>query len=163
MDAKFLQAVEKTLGFEGGYANDPADPGGETNFGISARAYPHLNIKALTKQAAIEIYYRDYWQALGCDMITDPAVAGGVFDMAVNAGPVAAVRLLQRTLNRIGPDGLAEDGKLGIKSLEAANEFPQPALLAAELKLSRIAYYVDLAIKKGMGRFLAGWVRRALA
>ncbi|MBI5843910.1 MAG: hypothetical protein HZB23_04475 [Deltaproteobacteria bacterium] len=48
------------MAHEGGYVNDPADPGGETRFGISRRAYPNEDIKALTRERAAEIYYRDY-------------------------------------------------------------------------------------------------------
>ncbi|WP_425526518.1 glycosyl hydrolase 108 family protein [Xanthomonas oryzae] len=51
------------LSHEGGYVNDPRDPGGETQWGISKRAYPELNIRALTRDQAIEIYRRDYWGA----------------------------------------------------------------------------------------------------
>jgi len=43
MTAPFQQAFERTIGFEGGYANDPRDPGGETKYGISKRAYPALD------------------------------------------------------------------------------------------------------------------------
>lgn len=46
---------------EGGYVNDPVDPGGETKYGISKRSFPELNIKDLTKEQAAIIYYRNYW------------------------------------------------------------------------------------------------------
>jgi lysozyme family protein len=164
MDEKFKCAIERTLAFEGGYVNDPDDPGGETNFGISKRSYPKEDIKHMTRDRAIEIYNEDYWMRYGFELIVDPAIAGTVFDKVVNMGSKQAVLLLQRTLNRLGaPSKLAEDGALGMQTLEAVNEYPHQALLLAELKLTVIGFYTDLAIKKGMQKFLAGWVRRALA
>ena len=58
---EFKDAVKIILKHEGGYVNDPVDPGGETNMGISKRAYPYLNIKELTKKDAEDIYFKDYW------------------------------------------------------------------------------------------------------
>ena len=62
MDERFLVAVEVVLTHEGGYTNNPADPGGETNYGISKRSYPQLDIKALTREQAVEIYRQDWWE-----------------------------------------------------------------------------------------------------
>jgi lysozyme family protein len=55
----FLEAVAHLLHDEGGYVDNPADPGGETNFGISKQSYPDVDIKNLTAEQATEIYYRD--------------------------------------------------------------------------------------------------------
>ena len=65
----FDQCFEKVIGFEGGYTLDPKDPGGETNWGISKRAYPSIDIKNLTREGAKEIYKRDYWDRAQCDKI----------------------------------------------------------------------------------------------
>jgi len=81
----FDQAVEFTLRWEGGYENDPDDPGGETNWGISKRAYPNLDIKNLTKEQAIVIYESDYWIPSGCSLWEWPLNLI-VFDTAVNCG-----------------------------------------------------------------------------
>jgi lysozyme family protein len=81
----FDQAVTFVLEREGGLSDDPTDPGGLTNFGISQRAYPDLDIRHLTVEGATAIYKRDYWDAAGCDALT-PAVALAVFDSAVNCG-----------------------------------------------------------------------------
>lgn len=81
----FLQAFAVVVGEEGGYVNDPKDPGGETKFGISKRAYPNLDIPQLTLAQAQEIYRRDYWNALGCDELTWE-MALVTFDCAVNQG-----------------------------------------------------------------------------
>lgn len=79
----FNYCVEQILKHEGGYVNDPRDPGGETKFGISKRAYPTLNIKDLTKEVAIEIYRRDYWNRIDK---TFPELNLIAFDCAVNQG-----------------------------------------------------------------------------
>jgi len=59
--ANFDKVIDKVLINEGGYVNDPHDSGGETNFGISKRAYPNVNIKELTTAGAKSIYKKDYW------------------------------------------------------------------------------------------------------
>lgn len=82
----FETAFEIVLGHEGGYSADPQDPGGETKFGVSKRAYPHLDIKNLSIEKAREIYLRDYWFGAGCDVIADEALAILLFDCAVNQG-----------------------------------------------------------------------------
>jgi lysozyme family protein len=81
----FQQAVEFVLAREGGYANDPADLGGETNYGISKRAHPDLDIKNLTVEQAREIYRASYWIPAGCDGFS-PGWALAIFDTAVNCG-----------------------------------------------------------------------------
>lgn len=88
----FEKAFEIVIGVEGGYSNDPNDPGGETMFGISKRAYPNLDIKALTLDDARAIYLRDYWRPAGCDQIEDDALAILVFDAAVNQGVTRALK-----------------------------------------------------------------------
>src|SRR5690606_39725856 len=89
-DERFLRAVEVVLEHEGGYVNDPRDPGGETNWGISKRAYPDLDIANLTRTDAIAIYYRDWWQRYEYDRLKDDAVVTKLLDMAVNMGPATA-------------------------------------------------------------------------
>ena len=84
-------------GYEGGYVNDPKDPGGETNFGISKRSYPRLDIGRLTWADAKVIYKKDFWDAvrgdelpLGVDLV--------VCDPAIHSGPGFAIKLLQKAL-----------------------------------------------------------------
>lgn len=78
---------------EGGYAHHPSDPGGETKFGISKRSYPHLNIRDLTPQDAVRIYYDDYWKdewgKLGF------ALAACMLDTSVNMGMGRANQFLK--------------------------------------------------------------------
>lgn len=85
----FQAAFDLIVGIEAGYVNDPHDPGGETKFGISKRAYPNLDIANLTLEDARAIYQRDYWERCGCDSMSwERALC--VFDMAVNQGQGAA-------------------------------------------------------------------------
>ena len=92
----FTLAVTFVLQHEGGYSNDPVDPGGETNYGISKRQYPNLDIKGLTRQDAVGIYKRDYWDALNCgDMSFD--IACVVFDTCVNMGAGRAKDFLEKS------------------------------------------------------------------
>lgn len=81
----FNAAFEIVVGIEAGYVNDPQDPGGETKYGISKRAYPELDIANLTIDQAKEIYRRDYWDRCACDTLSwERALC--VFDCAVNQG-----------------------------------------------------------------------------
>lgn len=104
----FDTAFDRLIGNEGGYVNHPADPGGETNWGISKRSYPTVDIKNLSRAQAKEIYRQDFWLAAGQDIA--PAVAFQVFDAAVNHGISTAIRFLQRAV------GAADDGHWGPNS-----------------------------------------------
>lgn len=84
-DDVFSYALGVVLESEAGYVNDPRDPGGETNFGISKRSYPDLDIAALTREDAAAIYRRDYFDAIGANNLP-PALAVVGFDIAVNHG-----------------------------------------------------------------------------
>lgn len=81
----FDKAVTFTLGWEGPYENDPDDPGGETAWGICKRSYPNLDIASLTREDAIEIYRKDYWEAAGCPLWPWPDNLV-LFDSSVNCG-----------------------------------------------------------------------------
>lgn len=158
MDERFKKAVELVLQHEGGYVNDPQDPGGETKYGISKRSYSRLDIKHLTRDMATQIYYDDWWNRHGYSMIADEELAAKVFDMAVNMGAKRAHMILQEALNRTTPWRLSVDGILGPLTLEAVNNHPYPPLLLAELRLGAISFYLGL----NKPRFISGWIRRAL-
>lgn len=81
----FNKALKFVLRWEGGYTNDPNDPGGETKYGISKRSYPELDISKLTLKQAKEIYYQNYWLKAGCDGLPFPFNIC-VFNCAVNCG-----------------------------------------------------------------------------
>ncbi|MCE5336962.1 MAG: hypothetical protein LLG06_20475 [Desulfobacteraceae bacterium] len=156
---RFARAVEQVLLHEGGYRNDPRDPGGETHFGISKRTYPALNIRDLTREQAEAIYYRDWWVRFGYGAIDDDPLAAKVLDLSVNMGPGAAHKLLQEALNETAGADLPRDGVMGANTLSAVNTHPCPKLLLATVKLLAVRNYLRI----GKQRYLAGWIRRAIA
>jgi lysozyme family protein len=102
----FDKAFKLVIGAEGGYVNDPRDPGGETKFGISKRQYPNLDIKNLTLEQAKEIYYRDYWLPIEAGRLHE-RLAIYYFDCAVNQGVPTAKKLMQQHC------GVTADGVIG--------------------------------------------------
>lgn len=142
----FVRAVNLVLQHEGGYVNDPRDPGGETKFGISKRAYPDEDIANLTRERAMELYHRDYWLPIKGDEMTSD-VATMVFDMAVNMGVGKAARVLQRAL------GVKEDGVLGPVTLSASRA---PGVLS-KVATERVLAYTKTANFDVYGR---SWVAR---
>lgn len=157
----FQAAVKGVLQREGVYAFDAADPGGETNRGITKRNYPDLDIAAITDDQATEIYWRDYWTALSCDAL--PAVVAlKLFDVAVNCGQQMAVVLLQRALNYLG-HGIMIDGILGPKTRMAVLGARKGALVCA-MAGEQYQRYQDLIRRNPqLKTFAAGWAIRSMA
>lgn len=145
----FDDAFELLIGHEGGYVNNPADPGGETRFGISKRAYPGEDIKAMTLARAKTLYLRDYWGPAGCDGVPS-AIRFDLFDMAVNSGTRAAIKCLQ------GAAGCAADGVLGPNTLQAVGVLDGARLLA-RFNGARLQFMTDLPTFATFGK---GWARR---
>lgn len=157
----FCEAFSKLIKHEGEYSNDRNDRGnwtsgvigqGElrgTKFGISAAAYPHLNIKELKLDQAQAIYLSDYWIVAGCDRVP-PEVAFDLFDTAVNSGPKAAARLLQAAI------GVATDGVIGPKTLEVLLTFA-PARFLARFNGARLLAMTNMAAWETQNK---GWARR---
>lgn len=96
MTDNFSKAISFVLSWEGGYVDNPNDAGGETKWGISKRSYPDLDIKELTKEQAIEIYKKDYWNVMNCDYLSYPLDVV-VMDTAVNMGVGRAQAFLDLT------------------------------------------------------------------
>lgn len=164
MPSRFLQAIEVVLSHEGGYVNDPADPGGETKFGICKRSYPYLDIRNLTREQAIEIYRRDWWERYGYERIKELDVATKVFDLAVNMGASSAHRCLQRALHACGQRHVVIDGIIGPQTIAACNQVTPPAALLVGLRAEAAAHYRQLiARNETLKRFEKGWLNRAYA
>jgi lysozyme family protein len=165
MDA-FGQSFAIVVQHEGGYSSNPSDPGnwtggqcgaGEcrgTNWGISAAAYPQLDIHGLSEQQAGEIYRRDYWNAAQCDKLP-PSLALLVFDAAVNNGVGRAVRWLQAAL------GVTPDGVVGQATLHAITaQSDHVAELCAAFQSARLIFMTGLPTWRTFGD---GWARRLCA
>ena len=142
---------------EGGFVNDPQDPGGATNLGVTlgtlsgwlGRAATVAEVQALTPQTVAPIYQADYWNAAHCD-----ACAAGVdlmvFDTAVNQGVGRAIRTLQAAL------GVTVDGGFG-PATAAAAQLADPATTVNAIAAAREAFYRSLPT---FPRFGDGWLAR---
>jgi lysozyme family protein len=149
MNTRFDICFEHTVGLEGGYVNDPHDPGGETMWGITRRDHPDLWLKGVpTIEQAKQRYYEQYWLPPQCDKLAAPFDML-VFDAAVNQGIRPAVRIVQRALD------LVDDGIVGPKTIAAcrAANVEQVAMALAQ----RARAY---AITRGFDRFGLGWLKR---
>jgi len=151
MTPAFMSAVQIILSHEGGYVKHPRDPGGETNYGISKKAYPDLDIKDLSRNDAQEIYYKDYWKKLRCDGMPF-GVALVLFDFGVNAGNRQAVKTMQAVV------GTKADGVIGDKTMAAINSLTK-AFIIEQFTANRIIYYTKA---KGWSAFGRGWVLRSI-
>lgn len=157
--AEFSKAIDFVLANEGGYVNNAADPGGETNFGISKRSYPFVDIRSLTREDAAGIYQRDFWKF---DAIESQRVATKLFDAGVNMGPTQAVRLVQLALGAIEAGPIVADGKLGPETIGQVNAADEDKLLD-EFKARLAKFYCDEAVQgTGKSGFVLGWLRRAV-
>jgi len=149
----FEDCVEIILEHEGGWVNHPNDPGGETNMGITKRNYPNEDIKNLTKDKAIHIYYKDYWLPMNLELLNNPELILHLFDFGVNAGPKTAIKILQRLV------GADDDGYIGQETTNAIANF-QDDIVEEYIKRRKL-FYVTLAQEKPKLRvFLKGWLAR---
>lgn len=108
--------LDRIIGHEGGFTDDPADRGNWTSgiigkgklkgtkYGISAMSYPEMDIQKLTKRDAAIIYKRDYLDRIGAQNFR-PAIAFQLLDAAVNSGVRRALLLLQQAIG-VSPDGI---------------------------------------------------------
>lgn len=148
MNKNWPRVIAEVLAAEGGYSNDPHDSGGETNYGISKRAYPDIDIKHITKADAEEIYHRDYWIKVHGDDLPS-GVDLCAMDFAVNSGVRRAILGLQVSL------GVQADGILGPVTLAATET--NPVRLIHTLCGYRLAFLHGL---DGWARFGKGWTSR---
>jgi lysozyme family protein len=164
MEDRFGICLAFTLREEGGYVDDPADPGGATNMGITLATYREwsddprlgdLQVKDMTQKTVGAIYRSLYWNRLRADALP-PGVDLSVFDMGVNAGIWRSARLLQRALGFTGEE---VDGSIGPETLVAADRFDARTLVS-NLADRQTAYYRSLANFPIFGR---GWLRRTNA
>ncbi len=166
---------------EGGYVNDPDDPGGETNFGVTLGTMQRLgldltadgridgrDIRALTPARAADIYIEHYFTRPRIAELPAPLQAS-VFDMYVNAG-TGAVKILQRLLTDMG-FACTDDGALGPATLRAAQMAQEaaPSHFADAYGIARRNFYYSLANARPASRKYVrrrdggkgGWITRA--
>ena len=171
--ARFEDAIENTLALEGfgRVVQLRGDPGGLTKWGISQKSYPEVDIAGLTREAAIELYYRDFWHILYGEL-TDQEVANELFDFGVNTSargwPKVAVKVFQEAIRYLIVGPLIPDGDFGSKTLGAANSV-SAKLLLREFRACEAYYYAEIVIRQPdvseeeKKRFLKGWMRRVMA
>jgi lysozyme family protein len=155
------------LKFEGGFVDDPDDPGGETNKGVTMATFQSSshellgidptsdNLKALTDAQAGIIYKALYWNKIQGDAITLQDLANIVCDFFVNSGS-HATKLLQSVMIDMGAN-ISADGVIGPGSIQALNGLPQVEVYR-RYKQARIAFYQNLGQK--FPKFLKGWLNR---
>lgn len=151
-NARFLNWFNWLMQWEGTtFENDPDDPGGATKFGIDQRSHPKENIRALTRERAMEIYWDEYWTAVHAQDLPD-AVGEVVANIAVNAGRGRASRWLQEAV------GAVVDGKIGAMTIHAAWT-KKPSDVANALLDRTAKHYRGIAQGK-LAKFYKGWMNR---
>jgi lysozyme family protein len=175
------QIAQEIVHREGGFVNDPDDPGGATNFGVTIHTMRRLgldldrdgdvdvaDVRRLTREGAVDIFIKHYFEAPMIGDLPEPLQAT-VFDMYVNAGG-NAIKILQRLLRDMGFT-LSIDGALGPQSLAAVREAYARATgyLVDAYGIARRNYYLRIADRRPASRKYArtragqkgGWIRRA--
>jgi lysozyme family protein len=149
----FLTAFEKLLKHEGGYVNHPADPGGETMWGVTKRVAVANGYTAamrdMPQSVAQAIYKKLYWDAVQADQLP-VGVRYAVFDAAVNSGVSQAVKWLQRAA------GAADDGVVGPMTIKTVNALSAETVRRTFLA-QRLRFMTDLPTWPAFGK---GWTRR---
>ena len=185
----FERAIKFVLEHEGGFVNDPLDPGGATNAGISLRFLRRAgdvdrnddgiadfdldgdgdidaaDVESLTLAQIKALYRENFWDKLDYERLPD-FIAIKLFDLSVNMGPRAAHKILQRTLRGFDSD-IVVDGIIGPQTLDVLNWVEKklgPGCLQKEISAAAEVYYVQLTQRRPvLSRYLDGWVRRANA
>lgn len=176
--ANFDQAIKTVLYHEGGLVNNPADPGGITNFGVSLRFLKATNqleydfdgdgdidasdIKCMTVDDACRIYKEQWWDKYGYSRIDNQAIATKLFDMAINMGQKQAVKLIQSSCKLLKA-GITIDGILGSNTINAINSLNSDELLKV-IREDHADFYRALINKNPkLAVFEKGWMSRAYA
>lgn len=175
------QIAEEIVAREGGFVDDPDDPGGATNFGVTIHTMRRLgmdltgdgyisvkDVRALSRAQAVDIFVREYFEGPGIAQLPE-VLHDTVFDMQVNAGS-NAVKILQRLLRDMG-FSVSVDGVIGPVTISAAREAAgtDPEALRDAYGIARRNYYLRLADRRPASRKYArtragrkgGWIRRA--
>jgi lysozyme family protein len=162
MDAAYTVALKFTLQEEGGYSNNPEDPGGATMKGVTQAVYDKYrqsknldtqDVRDISDEEVSDIYYNEYWLPSHCD---DLPIKLSIcqFDTAVNTGIEESIKILQRAID------VKDDGIFGPHTKAAANQPPEDALVDEYIDARR-DFYTSLAQEKPhLAEFLHGWLKR---
>jgi lysozyme family protein len=170
--ADFLIEIPEVLKAEGGYVNNPADKGGETNYGITIKEARERGyngpMQDLPIELAQQIFKEDYWDALRLDEVNDQQLAGILFNFGVNCGTGTACKALQRALNLLNKNSISwfdtiVDGIMGSKTLGVLNAISQEDLgyarkVVVGLQFERYVKIVEADPTQEV--FFRGWVNR---
>ena len=165
---EFANAVKITLEKEGVFANDKADRGGETKYGISQRFLDDINssekVIDLRKERAIELYYENFWKKCNCDLL-HPGIGLIVFDYAVHSGVGRACKGLQRVINLESDNQIKVDGVVGAMTISALNKIIKrpsgyPAIVQALATIRGGLFLNIIEGDQSQGAFFRGWYRR---
>jgi lysozyme family protein len=158
----FDKCLPVILNNEGGFSNNPADPGGPTNHGITQRVYDEYrkqkglvlqSVKFITDIETSDIYYTKYWLPMNLEDILDELLVLQVFDMGVNAGTGTSIKILQRMVKT------TDDGKIGPNTLRAIEDYD--GKIAKDFIVRRKLFYLALVkAKPALKKFLNGWLNR---
>ncbi|CDX21490.1 conserved hypothetical protein [Mesorhizobium plurifarium] len=157
MERNFARALSLVFKSEGGWSDNPADPGGATMKGVTLtnfRRYVKADatkaeLRKITDEQVATVYRRFYWDAVACAELPD-GIDYAVFDFAVNSGPGRAAKYLQGVL------GVGQDGRIGPATLAAARVKPAGVVIDA-LCDARLAFLEKLPTWPSFGR---GWSAR---
>jgi len=150
----FSTIIKMVLEHEGGYVNHSSDPGGETKYGISKRAYPDIDIAELTEEDAEKIYYDDYFSRIKGDDLP-ASVACVVLDYAVNSGVSRASKALQKACGINNGDGVI--GPHTLNAVWVVTKTKSEEFIAYEVTRIRQEFIRGLSIYETFGK---GWERR---
>jgi len=185
--AQFSISYRKTSGHEGGYADNSNDRGGETYRGIARKRHPdwegwqivdrlklesdfpkNLEIDPDISNLVVKFYHDNFWTAINGDVIQQQEIADELYDTGVNMGVVAAIKILQNSLNILNKNqtlykDISEDGKIGQQTLGAISAFLATRKLEFLLKVVNVAQgcrYLQLLQDPSQEGFALSWFNR---
>lgn len=161
MKENWDKAFAEVIKSEGGYVNDPHDHGGETNLGVTKKAWAEYlgreiadgEMKALTVETVKPFYKKQYWDKCHCDELHG-GLDYAVFDFAVNAGPGRAAKFLQNAV------GVTADGAIGPGTLAAVKK-ADPKHALDNFSAAKASFYKGLVDRDpSQAKFFKGWMNR---
>lgn len=167
MDRNFKSILKHTLGSEGGWSDNPKDPGGATMKGVTLKTFRRFvkadatkdDLRKITDAQLETVYRREFWDTVSGAQLPS-GVDMAVFDFSVNSGPSRAAKYLQKVV------GVKQDGKIGPATLEAVNNMSPTALINTYMD-ERLAYMKRAKGSSGALKgkllwptFKNGWQRR---